>query len=129
MRSISGVNRKQVRMERPPSEHTCIESGITSQPTKPNHIPQPDFQISDLCRLLQLWKLDRDRMGYLLGPENSRHDLQLMRSCDTLKWITLDDLLQSRSYRLDRCQRYKAALVLASSVLGSYSPDDSTSVQ
>lgn len=72
-----------------------------------------------MCRLLKVWKLDRNRTGYLLGPENQRHHLQFMHSRSTVGMITLEELLQeSASLRLDRRHRYQAALVLASSVLG-----------
>ncbi len=88
-------------------------------PEKPS---APKVKIEDLCSTLANWEDRNSCLGYLADESGTHFELRSLKdgtnSAGNYELISLEDLLANTNRsRLSRKQRYKLAVVLASSVL------------
>jgi hypothetical protein len=88
----------------------------------PEAPPAPKFKIEDLCSTLANCEDRNSYLGYLADEANTHYELRLLKDCTNsignYELISLENLLANTNRsKLSRRQRYRLAVVLASSVL------------
>jgi hypothetical protein len=100
----------------------AMTQAICTPPTAKEEISPSEVRILDLCRILATSEEKEMCLGYLSDEEHTRHELRSIKDGSTpaqgCELISLETLLAGRTRsKLSRKQRYRLAVVLASSSL------------